>query len=539
MERLLLSARFPQAARARGARGFELRVCLLALLAVSGCASWKTIPHPIRDFEAHVAEERRYYRHDGPQPKLCLALSGGGLRSAAFSLGVMHGLEDVGVLRQVDVASAVSGGSYALSWFYVQHAAGDATTAQLLGDEGRHQHFLSENFNLRRRLWDWAQVLLNTLTIPLYVTTDYVFDTQLNLNYLRWIYEYRIMSLFHAVPEYNPGQARPFWNRFPRRRLEPSFHDLRATIQSKGLPFFVLNTNAVIDDDYMKSGADLANANFEITPLGYGSDYYGYIPIRRRRDGSDDAPLDLGGAVSISGAAVDVPILASARQKALFDITALSLGFHIDNYHAKDPLWMEWFRRAAPFPFHLFWKPARDRDGLTIQLTDGGHAENLGLFALVRRQCSRIISVDAEHDPRFELSGYRKAKKKLRQELLLDLRVTSGEGVDLEEWVQDMRGDAASEPLSHRWPEPVLRGSIAPLGTGDPIELVYVKLALDPSVIGDDEIIRDYMAASGAGDDSYPQQPTSDLIFDKAQFLAYKRLGYRHVVDYSWSDFVE
>jgi len=41
-----------------------------------------------------------------------LALSGGGIRSASFSLGVLQGLHRFGVLRHVDYLSTVSGGGY-------------------------------------------------------------------------------------------------------------------------------------------------------------------------------------------------------------------------------------------------------------------------------------------------------------------------------------------------------------------------------------------------------------------------------------------
>ncbi|MGJ8691295.1 MAG: patatin-like phospholipase family protein [Thalassotalea sp.] len=49
-----------------------------------------------------------------------LALSGGGIRSAVFNLGVMQALEKHQKLKQVDVLSSVSGGGYiatALTWF--------------------------------------------------------------------------------------------------------------------------------------------------------------------------------------------------------------------------------------------------------------------------------------------------------------------------------------------------------------------------------------------------------------------------------------
>ena len=42
-----------------------------------------------------------------------LALSGGGARAMAFHLGCLRALEDLGILKQVEVVSGVSGGSVA------------------------------------------------------------------------------------------------------------------------------------------------------------------------------------------------------------------------------------------------------------------------------------------------------------------------------------------------------------------------------------------------------------------------------------------
>lgn len=55
-----------------------------------------------------------------------LALSGGGIRSATYSIGVMKALYDLDVLDSVDVISSVSGGGYASYWLFTnfqQHSA--------------------------------------------------------------------------------------------------------------------------------------------------------------------------------------------------------------------------------------------------------------------------------------------------------------------------------------------------------------------------------------------------------------------------------
>jgi len=51
------------------------------------------------------------------QPFVGLALSGGGIRSATFSLGLLRGLSELHLLQRLDYLSTVSGGGYAGSFF--------------------------------------------------------------------------------------------------------------------------------------------------------------------------------------------------------------------------------------------------------------------------------------------------------------------------------------------------------------------------------------------------------------------------------------
>ena len=55
-----------------------------------------------------------------PQPKLGLALSGGGFRAAFFHLGVLARLAELGLLRQIEVISTVSGGSIVGAAYYLR-----------------------------------------------------------------------------------------------------------------------------------------------------------------------------------------------------------------------------------------------------------------------------------------------------------------------------------------------------------------------------------------------------------------------------------
>ncbi|HEY6083837.1 MAG TPA: patatin-like phospholipase family protein [Nitrospira sp.] len=54
--------------------------------------------------------------HSLPQKRSALCLSGGGIRSATFGLGVLQGLARLSLLKQFDYLSTVSGGGYIGSW---------------------------------------------------------------------------------------------------------------------------------------------------------------------------------------------------------------------------------------------------------------------------------------------------------------------------------------------------------------------------------------------------------------------------------------
>src|SRR5690348_6222574 len=89
-----------------------------------------------------LREEYRALRPDAtdsrPQePLSALCLSGGGIRSATFALGVIQGLAERGVLSTFDYLSTVSGGGYVGGWLtaWKQRANGiDKVIPQLCRD---------------------------------------------------------------------------------------------------------------------------------------------------------------------------------------------------------------------------------------------------------------------------------------------------------------------------------------------------------------------------------------------------------------------
>jgi len=78
------------------------------------------------------------HRH-GQAEFSALCLSGGGVRSGSFGLGVLQGLARAGLLGKLDYLSTVSGGGYIGGWFtawrFRAHARGEADPSEQLGHE--------------------------------------------------------------------------------------------------------------------------------------------------------------------------------------------------------------------------------------------------------------------------------------------------------------------------------------------------------------------------------------------------------------------
>ncbi len=94
------------------------------------------------DVDAVLASERQWLGagHDAegrPEPLSALCLSGGGIRSATFSLGVLQGLARRGELGSFHYLSTVSGGGYIGSWLssWIRHRSLAEVGAALAGGE--------------------------------------------------------------------------------------------------------------------------------------------------------------------------------------------------------------------------------------------------------------------------------------------------------------------------------------------------------------------------------------------------------------------
>jgi hypothetical protein len=143
-----------------------------------------------------------------------------------------------------------------------------------------------------------------------------------------------------------------------------------------------------------------------------------------------------------------------------------------------------------------------------LNLSDGGHIENMGIYELLRRRCKFIISIDGESDPASTFQGH----------LTLVRHAQIDFGVRIDPRLSELRPDLTSKySQSHtmfcRIHYPAVGGEPAATGL-----ILYMKL----SVTGNEsELIRRYRTLHS----DFPHQTTLDQFFDEEQFEAYRRLG--------------
>lgn len=151
-----------------------------------------------------------------------------------------------------------------------------------------------------------------------------------------------------------------------------------------------------------------------------------------------------------------------------------------------------------------------DEDRLFLNVSDGGHFENLGVYELVRRRCKVIITSDAECDESLEFGGL--------GNMIRICETDFGAKIDID--LRSIRQQKDGRSLAH-----CAVGKIK-YDNGSLGYLIYLKA----SISGDEQVgIAQYRAAHA----SFPHESTSDQFFTEDQFESYRKLGL-HVVQHSF-----
>jgi hypothetical protein len=225
--------------------------------------------------------------------------------------------------------------------------------------------------------------------------------------------------------------------------------------------------------------------------------------------------ISLGGAIAISGAAAN-PNMGYASSPVLSMIMMLfnaRLGAWRPN--PGEPGRGYWSKPGPTYSVRPFIDEAF---GLTndknawVNLSDGGHFENLGLYEMVLRRCATIIVVDGSQDAAFHFDDLGNATRKIRIDLGIPIEFP--DGVPVAKEITAASKHCAVGRIEYS----------AVDGQGvEPGTLIYIKASLTGNEPRD---VLTYAAENVA----FPHQSTADQWFDESQFESYRRLGF-HVVE--------
>lgn len=185
-------------------------------------------------------------------------------------------------------------------------------------------------------------------------------------------------------------------------------------------PYPLINTclnlqNPEGDDKFM--GAK-ANDYFLLSPLFCGSKLTGYVPTTFYDDYRN---MTLPAAVTISAAAVNpgLGMYSSKMLSVLITLANARLGFWVSN-----PLVLKKAYELVWWPVYFF-RELLGRIGTNntmVNISDGGHIENLGVYELLRRGCRLIIAVDAAEDKAYAFPDLNNLLIRARNEMGLEIR---------------------------------------------------------------------------------------------------------------------
>ncbi len=339
------------------------------------------------------------------------------------------------------------------------------------------------------------------------------------------------------------------FNRFYRKQLADAYlefagqyrnvhlHDLFQTGSAKEAdylgPYPIINTtlNLQSSNDPNFMGAK-ASDYFLLSPLFCGAKLTGYVPTRETI-GYQNLTLPTG--ITISAAAVN-PGMGAYSNKILSILTTvlnLRLGFWIWN-----PMRLKTAYPVVFWPFYflyeLFSRIGTDKN--MVNISDGGHIENLGVMELLRRKCKLIIAVDAGADPEYTFADLENLTIRARNELGVDIRFridsipeytikprpSHGYSLkrfavaDLYQLWEKKTGPDGKDVIEHYKDKKV--------GT-----LVYVKSSVTAPE-GRPDIPKDDFLKYGTYKykiyhPAFPHESTADQFFDPVQWEAYYQLG--------------
>jgi hypothetical protein len=370
-------------------------------------------------------------------------------------------------------------------------------------------------FGVYLAIYDWAGA--GRALVPFIGTVPRLYS-EVAIVLVGWLIYFWLLDINFTSPHryYRDKLAEAFLIQPSRQPTNPPAFDSAVSIRLSELgsrlhraPYHLINCALKVPASTNPAMQGRLTEFFLFSSKYCGSPLTGYLPTELWE--KSDAHLDLGTAMAISGAAAAPQMGLITIKRASFWLALLNIRL---GYWLRKPNTKVWLSGAPGLRCLL-----REMLGTTdetlpwLNVSDGGHLENLGVYELLRRRCKYIIAIDGEQDPKMTF----KALTTLQRLAAIDL------GVRIEINLDDLRLNEQGLSRSHfrfcrvLYPK-AERGSEEVIGY-----LLYVKLSLTGN---EGEFIRRYRLDEPV----FPHHSTADQFFSETQFEAYRSLG-EHVGD--------
>lgn len=345
-----------------------------------------------------------------------------------------------------------------------------------------------------------------------------------NINYIsiHRYYRDRLMEAF--MPDVDKALAGEIATRAAAAADKAPIATLLGETSASGLahnpaPYHLINTNVVLEASTIPKFRGRGGDNFILSPHYCGSNATGWS----RSDTFMNGRMTLPTAMAISGAAVNpsagVGGQGVTRQpllSMLMGLLNIRLGYWAPNPRPAKAA------KTIPNYFHpglceMFARWRLNEDAGYVQLTDGGHFENLALYELIRRRARLIIVCDGAADPDFQFSDLSNALEKIRTDfgalVLCDCE-------NLQPLVPRSKNaaDKADDVIKCAQRGYLMSTIIYPDNSQG--RLLYIKTTFFEQLSAD---LYGYKKTHP----QFPDEPTSDQFFDEKQFEAYRELGFQ------------
>ncbi len=454
-----------------------------------------------------------------------IAFSGGGIRSAAINLGIAQALHKCGVFGHVDYMSTVSGGGYLGSSISALMRTRTKLESEIAGTvHVESEERLSEIdgiVKIEREACTGDQIVtVASEKSQKEKVHRFSPDAQLTVSDGDLVAKATPLVHFRDIEAENELES-PTAERdaAEEKAFEQITGDQVVMIKPTGrgeAKSYWFSPDAQLDvKDDVKAGKQL------LRPRGAEnvSEISGSVAVSQM----PDAPWEQ--IVTVNGTGVDgqksVVYRFSRFEKLMVETGEMVTAGQalIDPYNTLGARF-QW--RVRPTALLREITTRLDEKSRWVNLSDGGHLENLATIELLRRRCKFIIIGDGEADLKLNFNGLATLIRTAQIDLGIEIKINL-DAVRLKKAAKDdlVRTVSAAHWAvgTIRYPRMVKKGETEKEGLAEEVgHLLYLK----SSFTGDEtEVVQEYRRRNP----NFPHQTTSDQSFDEGQFEAYRSLG--------------